>query len=146
MIRALFLACAILAAGPQLPPAGRELQAAPQTPDGPEKTQAPSPDTALVLDADFSSLRSKESAPEGANAAERALYTVRKQLTGRDFYDPPNYMFFRQAVRSLGLIPAILATLDRLTRDSRIGTVREYIDPDDPFIHEGPQAYKEACK
>ena len=146
MIRALFLACALLAAGPQLPPAGRELQAAPQTPDGPEKTQAHSPDTALVLNADFSSLRSKESAPEGANAAERALYTVRKQLTGRDFYDPPNYMFFRQAVRTIGFIPAIFATADRILRDTRLGTMREKLDPEDPYIHEGPEAYKPSAR
>lgn len=139
MIRALFLACALLAAGPQVP-------AGPQTPDGPEKTQRPSPDTALILEADFSRLRTREAAPEGANGMERALHTIRKQLTGRDFYDPPNYMFFRQAVKSIGLIPAIFATVDRLTRDSRIGTVREYIDPSDPFIHEGPEVYKQSGK
>lgn len=99
-------------------------------------------DSRLALNADFSALRTSEKFPEGANGAEKALHTIRKQLTGRDFYDPPNYMFFRQAVRSLGVIPAIFATADRILRDSRLGTVLEPLTPEDSYIHEGPEAYK----
>ena len=98
-------------------------------------------DIQLMLDADFSSRLYCEQAPEGANAGEKALYEIYKQLTGRDFYDPPNYMFLRQAVDTLGLVPGVLATLDRVLRDSKIGTATVVLDPDDPVIHEGPEAY-----
>ena len=98
-------------------------------------------DLQLLRRADFGSVMQTETAPEGANGVEKAMYAVRKQLTGRDFYDPPNYMFFRQAVRSIGFVPAFFATSDRLLRDSRLGTVRTYLNPDDPVIHEGPEAY-----
>ena len=98
-------------------------------------------DIQLMLDADFSSKLYREQAPEGANAGEKALYEVYKQLTGRDFYDPPNYMFLRQAVDTLGFVPGVLATLDRILRDSKIGTATVVLDPDDPVIHEGPEAY-----
>ena len=104
-------------------------------------------DSRLALSADFSALRTQpQKAPEGANGAERALHTIRKQLTGRDCYDPPNYMFFRQAVRSIGFIPAIFATADRILRDTRLGTMREKLDPEDPYLHEGPEAYKPSAK
>lgn len=99
-------------------------------------------DRSLLEAADFSSLTIKEMPPEGANGVETALWSVRKQLTGRDFYEPANYMFVRPAVRELGLIPAVFATSDRILRDTRIGTVQVPLDPADPFIHEGPEAYK----
>lgn len=98
-------------------------------------------DSELLLNADFSALQLHESAPEGANAAELAMYGINRQLTGRDFYDPPNYMFFRQAVKTLGFIPAVFATADRILRDSKLGTATVKLDPSDPFIHEGPEAY-----
>ena len=98
-------------------------------------------DVRLMLDADFSSKIIIEHAPADANAGERALYEVYKQLTGSDFYDPPNYMFFRQAVDTLGFVPAVFATLDRVLRDSKIGTATLKLDPDDPVKHEGPEAY-----
>lgn len=98
-------------------------------------------DVQHMLDADFSSLQIREQAPEGANAAEQALYRIYRQLTGRDFFDPPNYMFFRQAVGTLGFVPAVFATLDRILRDSKLGTSTSKLDPEDPYIHEGPEAY-----
>ena len=98
-------------------------------------------DIQQMLDADFSSVLISEQAPEDANAAERALYEVYKQLTGRDFFDPPNYMFLRKAVSALGFFPGVFATLDRILRDSKLGTATARLDPDDPFIHEGPEAY-----
>ena len=94
-----------------------------------------------MLGADFSQMLYSERAPEGANTAETALYHIYRQLTGRDFYDPPNYMFFRQAVGTLGFFPAIFATADRILRDSRLGTAQVKLDPEDPFVHEGPEAY-----
>ena len=129
MRRAAFLAAAVLL-----------LSAAPPPDNDREQ------DSRLALSADFSSLRTSEKSPEGANGAEKALHTIRKQLTGRDYYDPPNYMFFRQAVRSLGVIPAVFATADRILRDTRLGTAREQLDPEDPYIHEGPEAYKAGNK
>ena len=99
------------------------------------------PDSELLRQADFSGKRITEHAPEGANCTERALYTVRKQLTGRDFYEPANYMFVRPAVREIGFIPAFFATSDRILRDTRIGTASLKLDPSDPFVHEGPGAY-----
>lgn len=98
-------------------------------------------DVRLMLDADFSSMLIREQAPAGANGCEKASYEIYKQLTGRDFYDPPNYMFLRQAVDTIGFFPAVLATLDRIVRDSKIGTATVMLDPDDPVIHEGPEAY-----
>ena len=102
---------------------------------------AQQPDRSLALEAGFNDKVISEQAPEGANGIERALYTVRKQLTGRDNYNPPNYIFFRQAVKELGFFPAIFATADRILRDTRIGTVRERFDADHTHIQEGPEAY-----
>ena len=98
-------------------------------------------DIQLMLDADFSSMQIREQAPEGANAAEKALWAVYRQLTGRDFFDPPNYMFLRKAVSSLGFLPGVFATLDRIMRDSKLGTATIRLDPGDPYVHEGPEAY-----
>ena len=98
-------------------------------------------DAQLISGADFSSALYSEQPPEGANAFEKAMYHVYRQLCGRDFYDPPNYMFLRSATHTLGLFPAVLATLDRILRDSKLGTATARIDPEDPVIHEGPEAY-----
>lgn len=99
------------------------------------------PEAAAVLEKDFSQQIIVQSPPEGANAAEKAAWFVNNQLTGRDFYDPANYMFFRQAVKGIGFIPAIFATADRILRDSRIGTASARLDAGHPTIQEGPEAY-----
>ena len=96
----------------------------------------------LTLEADFSGHIVTEQAPAGANAAERAAWAVRRQLAGKDRFDPPNYMFFRQAAKSIGFFPAIFATADRILRDTRIGTVRERFDEYRSSIEEGPEAYQ----
>jgi hypothetical protein len=98
-------------------------------------------DVRLIRDADFSAQLYREQAPEGANACETAMYHLYKQLTGRDFYDPPNYMFLRSAVKTLGFFPGVLATLDRILRDSKLGTATSRLDPEHPVIYEGPEAY-----
>jgi len=98
-------------------------------------------DRELIRQADFSSLVVKEAAPDSANASERALWAVRCQLTGRDLYEPANYMFLRPAVKELGFVPAAFALSDRILRDTRLGTVRAIPDPEDGRIHEGPEAY-----
>ena len=99
-------------------------------------------DRDLLRQADFSSRCITETPPAGANAAEKALWGIRRQLTGQDVYEPANYMFLRPAVRELGLIPAVFATSDRILRDTRIGTVNVRRDPLDGKIHEGPEAYR----
>ena len=96
----------------------------------------------LLRDADFSGQLIKETPPAGANCAETAMWSLRRQLTGRDMYEPANYMFVRQATREIGLVPAVFATADRILRDTRIGTVRAIPNPEDGRIHEGPEAYK----
>ncbi|MBQ1780554.1 MAG: hypothetical protein II001_03875 [Bacteroidales bacterium] len=98
-------------------------------------------DIQQMLDADFSSLQIRDQAPDGANSCEKALYEVYKQLTGRDFFDPPNYMFLRKAIDSLGFFPGVFATVDRIMRDSKLGTATVNLDPADPYVHEGPEAY-----
>ena len=103
--------------------------------------RAQTSDRELLRQADFSRSIVTEQPPEGAGCCGRAMYSVRRQLTGRDVFDPPAYMFFGQAVKQLGLVPAVFATADRLLRDSRIGTVLAHLEPDDPYIHEGPEAY-----
>lgn len=99
-------------------------------------------DTDAVLQRDFSAKVLVETAPEGANGIEKAIWNVRKQLQGRDYYNPPNYMFFRLAVKKIGFVPAVFATLDRITRDSKIGTYQEHVTADHPYIEEGPEAYR----
>lgn len=103
-------------------------------------------DRELIRRADFSGLVVKEAAPDSANASERALWAVRRQLTGRDLYEPANYMFLRPAVKELGFVPAAFALSDRILRDTRLGTVRAIPDPEDGRIHEGPEAYNPCRK
>ena len=95
----------------------------------------------LLRNADFSGQLIKETPPAGANCAETAMWSLRRQLTGRDHYEPANYMFVRQAIHEIGFIPAVFATSDRILRDTKIGTVRAIVDPEDGRIHEGPEAY-----
>lgn len=110
------------------------LSAAPQTPP-------PGSDAGLLLQADFSGRIVTSQPPQDANWLEKASWQVYNQLTGRDFYDPANYMFFRQAVRRIGFIPAFFATADRILRDSKLGTADVQIDASHPVVHEGPEAY-----
>jgi len=101
----------------------------------------PGSDTALLLQSDFSEKIIEQKAPEGANGLEKASWLVNNQLTGRDFYDPANYLFFRQAVKQIGFFPAVFATADRILRDSKLGTFDVHIDATNPVVHEGPEAY-----
>ena len=108
----------------------------------PSKNQeASNNDREKIINKDFNDKLIVESAPEGANVMEKAAWRVSRQLTGRDFYRPVNYMFFRQAVKEIGLIPAIFATADRVLRDSKIGTYDVRIDAEHPVVNEGPEAY-----
>lgn len=93
------------------------------------------------LKKDFSEKIINQQPPEGANALEKTAWFVNNQLIGKDFYEPANYMFFRQAVKTIGFFPAIFATADRILRDSRIGTASNRTDADNPVIKEGPEAY-----
>ena len=98
-------------------------------------------DRDLIADADFSSLLSRETRPDSLSVAEKLMFTVNQQLTGRCYFDPPCYLYFGQAVRTLGIVSGTLSTLDHIIRCSRIGTARIHFDPADPFIHEGPEVY-----
>lgn len=98
-------------------------------------------DRQLLSDRDFSGRIIVETPPAGANAPERVLYHIYRQLTGRDFYRPASYMFFRQAVKANGLPSALLAMPDRILRDSKIGTADVRIDAAHPYVEEGPEAY-----
>ena len=101
-------------------------------------------DRNLMLQADFDSLLVREPFPEGANGAEKAAITIGRQLLGHNYYNPPNVLFLRQAVREIGPVRGILATSDRLLRASKIGTA-DYSLPRPPRgIEEGPEAYSGA--
>ena len=103
-------------------------------------------DRTLMLQADFDSLLVRETFPEGANGAEKAAITIGRQLLGHNYYNPPNVLFLRQAVREIGPVRGILATSDRLLRASKIGTA-DYSLPRPPRgIEEGPEAYSGAIK
>ncbi len=98
-------------------------------------------DRNLMLQADFDTLLVREPFPEGANGAEKAAIAIGRQLLGHNYYNPPNVLFLRQAVREIGPVRGILATSDRLLRASKIGTA-DYSLPRPPRgIEEGPQAY-----
>ena len=98
-------------------------------------------DRQVMLDRSFRDMAVQDDAPDGANPAEKALHRIYRQFTGRDFYKPANYMFFRQAVKEIGFIPAVFATMDRVLRDSKLGTADVHMDPGDPYVEEGPEAY-----
>lgn len=101
-------------------------------------------DRTLMLQADFDTLLVREPFPEGANGAEKAAITIGRQLLGHNYYNPPNVLFLRQAVREIGPVRGILATSDRLLRASKIGTA-DYSLPRPPRgIEEGPEAYSGA--
>lgn len=103
-------------------------------------------DRNLMLQADFDTLLVREQFPEGANGAEKAAITIGRQLLGHNYYNPPNVLFLRQAVREIGPVRGILATSDRLLRASKIGTA-DYSLPRPPRgIEEGPEAYSRALK
>ena len=95
----------------------------------------------LMLHADFDSLTVRETFPKSANGIEKAAITIGRQILGHNYYNPPNVLFLRQAVREIGPVQGILATSDRLLRASKIGTA-DYSLPRPPLgIEEGPEAY-----
>lgn len=73
---------------------------------------------------------------DSTTVVEKVSGAIGEQL-GHSYFDPPNYLFFRQAVRQLGFFPAVLATLDRIQRASRLGTMDAHEVP----VKEGPEAY-----
>ena len=103
-------------------------------------------DRTLMLQADFDSLLVREPFPEGANGVEKAAITIGRQLLGHNYYNPPNVLFLRQAVREIGPVRGILATSDRLLRASKIGTADYSLPRPLRGIEEGPEAYSRALK
>lgn len=89
----------------------------------------------------------ESSAQEDTLAGEDAhkfYHFVRNQLRGRCRYSPECVEFFRQAWHELGPLEAVLATTDRLTRCSQIGTLYypTALKTRDGLIPEGVEAYK----
>ena len=103
--------------------------------------EPPVADASAMLQKSFEDRITAETPPPGANGIEKAAWHVRRQLTGRDFYEPANYMYLRQAVKEIGLVPAFFSTADRILRDSRMGTAGTRLDASNPVIKEGPEAY-----
>lgn len=66
---------------------------------------------------------------------------IGRQLSGTCPFIPDHRAFFRSAVRKAGFIPAVVFTLDRLTRSGRVGTSQHHRFSEDGFIHEGVEAY-----
>lgn len=76
--------------------------------------------------------------------SHRFYHFVRNQLRGRCRYSPECVEFFRQAWHELGPFEAVLATTDRLTRCSQIGTLYypNALKTHDGLIPEGVEAYQ----
>lgn len=76
--------------------------------------------------------------------SHKFYHFVRSQLRGRCRYSPECVEFFRQAWHELGPFEAVLATTDRLTRCSQIGTLYypAALKTRDGLIPEGVEAYK----
>lgn len=77
----------------------------------------------------------------------KLYHLVRNQLRGRCRYYPECVEFFRLAWHELGPFESVLATADRLTRCSQIGTLYypNALKGRDALIHEGVEAYKIGC-
>ena len=83
------------------------------------------------------------------DSSKHKLYHLfRNQMRGQCYYSPECVEFFPQAVRDLGPVRGTLSTLDRLTRDTFIGTASfpQTLKGKDGRIHEGTQAYRRRRK
>ncbi len=88
-------------------------------------------------------LEDAQTAPK-APGKHKLYHLFRGQLRGQCYYAPECVDYFPQAVHDLGFIRASLSMLDRMTRDTYIGTAtfpRE-LRGKDGKIHEGTEAYR----
>jgi hypothetical protein len=96
-------------------------------------------DGALLRRASFDSPAA--AADSAGTAAGRLAAAVGRQLAGTCPFDPDQRTFFREAVRQAGFFPAVIFTVDRMTRGGRIGTAQHHHFSEDGLIHEGVEAY-----
>lgn len=78
------------------------------------------------------------------SSSHKIYHLFRDQLRGQCYYAPECVEFYPQAIRQLGFLRGTLSMLDRMMRDTYIGTAtfpRE-LKGKDGRIHEGPEAYR----
>lgn len=90
-----------------------------------------------------------EAQSPGRDTSSHKLYHLfRDQMRGQCYYEPECVEFFPQAVHELGFLRACFSMLDRMTRDTYIGTAtfpRELRDKEGK-IHENSKAYRRRRK
>ena len=86
--------------------------------------------------------RALEKRPAKDTTSHKLYHLIRHQMRGRCYYEPECVDFYPQAVREFGPIRGTLSMLDRMTRDTYIGTVAFPLKGDDGKVHEGTQAYR----
>lgn len=99
---------------------------------------AQTPDAALLRRASFDA---PAPAADSLGWPGRAAVAVGRQLAGTCPFDPDHGTFFKEASRKAGFFPAVLFTVDRMTRSGRIGTAQHHHFSEDGLIHEGVEAY-----
>ena len=99
---------------------------------------AQTPDAVLLRRASFDA---PAAAADSLGRAGRAARAVGRQLAGSCPFDPDHGTFLKEATREAGFVPAVLFTIDRMTRSGRIGTVQHHHFSEDGLIHEGVEAY-----
>ena len=89
----------------------------------------------------------EQTAPKDTSK-HKLYHLIRHQMRGQCYYAPECVEFFPQAIRDLGPIRGTLSTLDRLTRDTYIGTATfpKELKGKDGRIHEGTKAYRRRRK
>lgn len=94
-------------------------------------------------------LKELEPAPQQKDTTRHRVYhLLRAQLRGRCYYAPECVDFFPQAVKDLGPVRGTLSTLDRMMRDTYIGTATypAALKGKDGRIHEETEAYRRRRK
>ena len=79
--------------------------------------------------------------PTPSGGPRRTPPAIGRQLAGTCPFDPDNTAFFKEASHKAGFFPAVLFTVDRMTRSGRVGTAQHHHFSEDGFIHEGVEAY-----
>lgn len=86
-----------------------------------------------------------EAQSPGRDTVNHKLYRLfRAQMRGQCYYEPECVEFFPQALRDLGPVRGFMSMLDRMTRDTFIGTASfpAELKGRDGKIHEGTDAYR----
>ena len=86
-------------------------------------------------------LEESQSAPKKTH---KVYHLFRDQLRGGCYYEPECVEFYPRAVRQLGFLRGTLSMIDRMMRDTYIGTATfpAELKGEDGKIHEGPDAYR----